>query len=295
MLTNNIQDTLDLHGETKEKAIAKLTSFFDTIRLKHKYKMGQTQQQQFVVTIVTGSGSHGFNGPVLRNAVEKTLKKRKMTYHPTHKKGAFNVDALSGIDLFEEPKQDSKILTVQSEEFSILTNRNDGAGYNLNKKYTKSPSRQSTCETVDPSPAELASDDEKISTVKEISLREASLAQSEKSKEANELEKAFILSQNEEMAKRGEMEKNMKEVIEMSKQTVHSKEEDQHCFEQQIQNAIELSKLETQVDLEKESLKYAMLISQREAEQIQKQSGEQNNMGDEQSLQLALKLSMSEM
>ena len=273
MLTKNIQDTLDLHGETKEKAIAKLTSFLDTIRHKHKHKWRQTQQQQFMVTIITGSGSHGFDGPVLRNAVQKTLNKREMNYDLTHGKGAFEVDALSGIDLFEEPKKNSKIITVESEEFSILSNRNNGAGYKLSQTSKKSASRQSTCETVDPSPAELASDDEKIAAVKEISLKEASLEQSRKSRELNELEQAK----------------------EMSKHTAQqSKEEDQQWFEQQIQNAIQMSKLETQMDLEEESLKYALLISQREAEQLQKETREQNSMDEEQSFQLALKLSMKE-
>ncbi len=98
---------LDLHGETKDKAVSKLVSFLDQIRYTEnkKKEIWRTKKKSgggncntvnhkrgmetysYMVAIITGSGSHSNSGPVIRNAVEKVLQKRQMTYNLTCKKG----------------------------------------------------------------------------------------------------------------------------------------------------------------------------------------------------------------
>ena len=96
---------LDLHGNTKEKAIQKLTFFLDQIRHKHLHSLHAPASSKRLtylpVSIITGSGKHSQNGPVLRTAVQKTLTKRQMTFRFGAGKGSFLVDALSGIELRE--------------------------------------------------------------------------------------------------------------------------------------------------------------------------------------------------
>ena len=94
---------LDLHGYTKERAIERLTFFLDQLRHKHLHSLSNapnyTPPSHMIVTIVTGSGKHSQSGPVLRQAVEKTLTKRQMNFRLNHGKGSFLVDAFSGVEL----------------------------------------------------------------------------------------------------------------------------------------------------------------------------------------------------
>jgi len=101
--------TLDLHGSTKSEGICRTTEFLDRIRRQQ----GQNKKSEVWVLIVTGSGSHSQEGPVLRGAIENLLIKRSIKYHQMRGRGSFLVNALSGLVLYEpdQPK-DSKVIVA---------------------------------------------------------------------------------------------------------------------------------------------------------------------------------------
>eukprot|EP00555_Chaetoceros_dichaeta_P005561 CAMPEP_0198257680 /NCGR_PEP_ID=MMETSP1447-20131203/7287_1 /TAXON_ID=420782 /ORGANISM="Chaetoceros dichaeta, Strain CCMP1751" /LENGTH=632 /DNA_ID=CAMNT_0043944633 /DNA_START=66 /DNA_END=1964 /DNA_ORIENTATION=+ len=167
----NIQNgILDLHGLTKEKAIAKMTAYLHTIRRNHTATFHDGNV--CIVTIITGSGSHSIRGPVLRTSVENTLTKRQMDFKLNHGKGSFSVDALSGIDLYAESnqqKEDSKVLIVPARPTA------DGINLTGRRKQTAPTTTSTTTTTTtddDPLPSEVAADDKLISNAKRISYIE---------------------------------------------------------------------------------------------------------------------------
>ena len=110
--------TLDLHGKLVEDAIAEVTLFLERIRTYHHH-----------VQIITGSGSHSRHGPILRSAVQKLLDKRRMIWKLEHGGGSFQVDALSGVDLYDPGEAtDSKVLIAEEEDFHQLASSRRGYG-----------------------------------------------------------------------------------------------------------------------------------------------------------------------
>lgn len=68
--------------------------------------------------IVTTREQHSAHGPILRDAVQKLLKKRGMRYRLGTGGGAFQVDALSGWDLYDPgPATTSKVVVAEESEF----------------------------------------------------------------------------------------------------------------------------------------------------------------------------------
>jgi len=91
---------LDLHGFTKENAIRQLTTFLE------RHEMAPW------VCVVTGTGSHSSDGPVIRNAVKKLLSKRKMEFRKLTP-GSFMVNASTGIVLHApDPPVDTKLKVI---------------------------------------------------------------------------------------------------------------------------------------------------------------------------------------
>lgn len=91
---------LDLHGFTKENAIRQLTTFLE------RHEMAPW------VCVVTGTGSHSPDGPVIRNAVKKLLTKRKMEFRKLTP-GSFMVNASTGIVLHApDPPVDTKLKVI---------------------------------------------------------------------------------------------------------------------------------------------------------------------------------------
>jgi hypothetical protein len=102
-------ESLDLHGYTKPQGISALTSFLDQVSRRYKGDVW--------VLVITGSGAHGSCGPVLRNAVQALLEKRKMKYTCNRGKGSFNVQANSGHVLYApEGPRDTKVLLQEAPE-----------------------------------------------------------------------------------------------------------------------------------------------------------------------------------
>lgn len=120
--------TLDLHGKLVEDAIAEVTLFLERIRTHHHVAastvgVGTT----CFVQIITGSGSHSRHGPILRSAVQKLLDKRRMIWQLEHGGGSFQVDALSGDDLYDPGlATDSKVLVAEEEDFHQLASSRRG-------------------------------------------------------------------------------------------------------------------------------------------------------------------------
>ena len=97
--------TLDLHGYHRGEAIRRLTDYLDQ-------QAQNNRAEQVWVCVITGSGVHSTEGPVLRNAVQDLFVKRQMEYHINTGKGSLTVNAKSGIVLHKQKVVDSKITIV---------------------------------------------------------------------------------------------------------------------------------------------------------------------------------------
>ena len=122
--------TIDLHGKLVEDAITEVTLFLERIRTYHHHHAAATgggTTTTFNVQIITGSGSHSRHGPILRSAVQKLLEKRRMVWKLEHGGGSFQVDALSGDDLYDPGEAtDSKVLIAEEKEFHQLASSRRG-------------------------------------------------------------------------------------------------------------------------------------------------------------------------
>lgn len=69
------------------------------------------------VLVITGSGAHSPDGPVLRNSVEALLQKRQMQFITNRGRGSFNVKANSGIVFYEpDAPRDTKVIVKNAPE-----------------------------------------------------------------------------------------------------------------------------------------------------------------------------------
>jgi hypothetical protein len=100
-----VEATLDLHGYRKEDALRQVSGFLE-------------QHTSGWVCIITGTGSHSPQGPVLRTAVHDYLKKRQMTFYIMRGKGGFTVDSASGraVQSSCRQAQDTKVSVVAIRE-----------------------------------------------------------------------------------------------------------------------------------------------------------------------------------
>jgi hypothetical protein len=65
---------------------------------------------------------HSSHGPILRSVVQRLLEKRGMDWTLERGGGAFQVDALSGFDLYAKGEAvDSKVVVAQEEDFHQMT------------------------------------------------------------------------------------------------------------------------------------------------------------------------------
>lgn len=64
---------------------------------------------------------HSSNGPILRSVVQRLLEKRGMDWTLERGGGAFQVDALSGFELYAKGEEvDSKVVVAHDEDFHQL-------------------------------------------------------------------------------------------------------------------------------------------------------------------------------
>ena len=283
---------LDLHGCTKLQAIKRLTFFLDQLRHKHKTPRTLRAQNQIptvpgpmAVTIVTGSGKHSTHGPVLRQAVEKTLQRRQMVFQLNPGNGSFCVDALSGIELVARDnslKEDTKVIVTDSSNGNEvqLVNRNTTtsiAAVQLNsliRSNTLGSSSSSDDNIVNdvplPTPGEVARDDEQVEIVKQLSQSEAAKEKALKVREQNELKRACedSVSLNDKME---EDEIALRKVLEMSRQQTVQVDEDE---EEMLRQVLEMSE---QVELEKkeeERLEFEAVLALSQQESNKEMEGD---------------------
>lgn len=102
--------TLDLHGCRKDQAIRELTNFLE--------EMSKHPGNECWVKIITGSGSHSQEGPVLRSKVSELLLKRDIDFALNRGRGSFTVNAKSGFVLY-------KTLRAEDTKIRVMSDRNE--------------------------------------------------------------------------------------------------------------------------------------------------------------------------
>lgn len=111
---------IDLHGRRSDEAVRELTSFFETVRVAAA-RINAAPSSSFYVRVITGSGSHSSHGPILRSVVQRLMDKRGMSYQLERGGGAFRVNALSGIDLYQPDEPlDSKVVVADIDSFNQM-------------------------------------------------------------------------------------------------------------------------------------------------------------------------------
>lgn len=132
--TNRLPKTsssLDLHGCSKSEALSRTTDFLERSNSSRNSKNSW-------VLIITGSGAHSMDGPVLRGAVERLLLKRKIEYYPMIGRGSFLVNAATGITLYERPQPiDSKVCVTSNLPSIHRTGNSRERELSESKKKTK--------------------------------------------------------------------------------------------------------------------------------------------------------------
>lgn len=261
--------TLDLHGYRKAEAIRRLTTFLE--------------ENSSWVCIITGTGSHSSDGPVLRTAVLDLLEKREMDYR-RETPGAFVVNASSGHVLFEPPPpEDTKVVVKSAEDINDATfpvNMQKRQRHYVTPTVDPESVPLATIE-VGPSVAELAAEERVLAQAREESilafqqqmrvkaaeekeLSEAlrlslTLKQPAVEEDEDALQKALRLSAEQERIEREEEEKLLKQVLDKS-------ENEKEYIDDELSLILKLSALESQKQEEEEQrmLEEALRRSQEE-------------------------------
>lgn len=220
-------EILDVHGKTKEKAILSMTMFLSDCIRKHQH----LNNEGVWVRIITGCGKHSSQGPILRNAVQATLDKREMDYVMDKWKGSFTVRADSGHPLTECTNWkmlDTKILIVSSLPQPTKSERADFPKPTLTTSVDSSPS---LVDNHDPLPREVLHDDKSLQRAKELSLQSLSTAierHGEKDlKEVIKVSKITYQLENEILRKEQQF---LDEVLQVSVQEKDSKQKEEYLL-----------------------------------------------------------------
>lgn len=188
-----IVSTLDLHGFRLEKGISALTSF-----ISESVQQFSRSRNGVWVRVITGTGQHSPNGPVLRTAVASTLNKRNMTFWMDPGKGSFTVRADSGFVLhFDNPatRENTKVVFRSRDENDDEIRMDLKIRSRTKIKPVEITSRPQNKEYL-PLPCEVANEDKMISTVRNLSLKEAAELKSAEAKVSSELNMAMKQSLN---------------------------------------------------------------------------------------------------
>ena len=222
-------DTIDLHGYRKADAIARLTSFIERLATQHETK------GDVWVCVITGSGAHSQDGPVLRTAVKELLEKRKMTFFLNKGGGTFTVNANSGFELYApDPPSDTKVVVIESTDPLRRKKPTNSTGRWPMARDTTGSGGYS------PTPAEIAANDAQFEASRRSHEEETRLA----GKERKHLEKALSLSlrlARDEEEKEASM---MKQALHLSKMgdSIHRQQDDEE--DDDFRRALEQSRLE---------------------------------------------------
>ncbi|KAG7364847.1 Smr domain containing protein [Nitzschia inconspicua] len=248
--SRRIVASIDLHGYRKSEAISRLTEFLDQTTRKYNRKGGPCW-----VEVITGSGAHSIDGPVIRPAVQALLEQRQMIWQVKGTGNAcFLVDAASGIVLFEpdQPRDSKVILTDSSSLFPdhSMSGRWSSASAILRKPTTESSNSTSS---------EVEGEAEAIRQSTKALKKEFD----KRRKEEHALERAMSMSRCEAIRKQEEEEKMMKRIVSMSILDNKQALED----EESLQRAVELSKQELDAVKEADAAFHQVIeLSRREQE-----------------------------
>jgi len=187
-------------------------------------------------------------GPVLRNAVQSTLEKRKMTFE--RRIGSFVVRVDSGFELVaNRTKSDSKVIIIPSDEL----------GPNIihrAKLANNTPTVNSNSMLLDDNallPSEVKAFDDNLEKGKNLSLDDIKLKKKDARKEENDVKKALMISmqvEKEEMKERRALEEIM---IASEREYKEKERKEWEDIEAAIQDSIEMKEklCEEKCDLEK--------------------------------------------
>ncbi|GKY97767.1 hypothetical protein MPSEU_000734900 [Mayamaea pseudoterrestris] len=306
--------SLDLHGLTRDVAIRRVTDFLEThaaapnplpsssattsnnssgSRSKHK-------KRTTWVCIITGSGSHSAQGPVLRSEVQKLLERRQMEYS-RNTAGSFLVNAPSGITLYAQTQSvDSKIIVQgqkqqqSSEEDAVqefMRNAQAGRVVTLNNprpdaSMNGSSSSLNSSEHF-PSLQEVQREHNDIVKAQEESLSAFESSRKLASQEQSAIQAALALSQEQIDRERQEEEAailtaleesksmaelQLKEELDLMKKALDESKQESELQQQQESNllkkALEDSKLQAELEQqhEQEAMAKALEESKRQME-----------------------------
>jgi hypothetical protein len=224
----SVTATIDLHGYRKSEGIIALTAFLDRVVSQATKQQGNTSISDIWVLVITGSGAHSPEGPVLRTAIQSVLEKRNMQFLVNRGRGSFTVNANSGV-VFYEPGMpvDSKVIVKEAPE--------------VIPKLPKPPRLSSMARPVHedeaPTPHEVAATDKAIEESKKDQQR-------------------IFQEQKKE-------EQIIKRAVSMSLLQVQKEEEEEH---QLVQRALSLSLLDTRADATAldDDLQRALELSQKD-------------------------------
>jgi len=211
--------TIDLHGKRLEDAIRSTSFFLERVRRAWSSAATTGSHGRLMVTIVTGTGSHSAQGPVLRNAVKRLLDKRGMTYSLANGRGAYVVDALSGCELHgpAPAATSTKVVTADRQEFqrmaSLGKKRNGDASMAQNLGAVAAAGQRSESASHarsavgargshNPLPAHAVTEDELVKSARQRSAATAQRRKQEERRrnkmEEQDLERAVRLSKIEQ-------------------------------------------------------------------------------------------------
>mmetsp|Transcript_19409 Transcript_19409/g.42186 ORF Transcript_19409/g.42186 Transcript_19409/m.42186 type:complete len:301 (+) Transcript_19409:146-1048(+) len=249
------RDTLDLHGYNKSEGVRRTTEFLDRTRTRNK------NVEKAWVLIITGSGAHSSDGPVLRGAIESILVKRKIEYHVMKGKGSLLVNAASGFVLYDPAQPtDSKVIVTQALSSDLSSSIQFPT---LKKRFSESTerSRNELKRSFYNRYNEKAAFDKALSESE--SLDRMNTADEEDEKKV--LERVLSLSLLEEQ-KAKEQEEKLREAIEFSKQESIMQSMDE---QEQIRKATELSNIEFEYQNDPDScFQRAIELSRKGCEDI---------------------------
>jgi Smr domain len=253
-----ITATLDLHGHSRSKAISTLTQFLDQVTTDNR----GSGESAIWVQVITGSGIHSTEGPVLRDAVKDLLSRRQMLYTLDKGKGSFTVKANSGQLLYaaSQPTDTKVIVQPAPELIPTLPHQQRNPPVAIQQRFDGSHSRNhpssqpldayersSSSEDFRLVPAEVAAVDRMQADVRrvEVSFSEAlklSAARADTDEEKL-LQQAMTLSMIE--GKECEEFSTLQQALAISQQE-HSEqqEEDEILMHSQLQAALERSERE---------------------------------------------------
>lgn len=280
-------------------------------------------QHNLFVQIITGSGSHSSHGPILRTAVQKLLQKRGMTFRLEQGGGAFQVDALSGFDLYDSGvATDSKIVVAEQDDFHqlALSRKRNAVGNvghasmgscasNSGPPRTVSVSAPSSSlrhSNFDPLPSQVASADAVLRTATELSVGETQQQRNSQRRTSMEFERQFNRavseSQLEQIAipirREAKIEEEEENALKLAyEQSLIDEQHHRQLAEKQYENTIMLAMEESTREANRQKASEVSeddLVQQAMAESMALAEAEEANNSEDVLLEMALAESLME-